>query len=276
MPAPVGNLTINWRGRMLNLLKRIAGRLPKRWQQSLKRFHFGRQIRRHRFVTREPEYEQLQNFVSPGDWVVDVGANVGHYTVRLSELVGSQGRVAAFEPVPETFELLAANVALLPSKNVTLINAAASDRAYVSSMSIPVCDTGLDNNYMAQLSTSGSGPRVLCLPIDDLHLPHAVRLVKVDAEGHELPVLKGMVDLLERDRPVLIVEDNDDAVTDWLEDLGYTGQKLPKSSNRLFQNHGVRKKKWPQILELRVRPRHELHPDVLVFGRNELESATSG
>ena len=44
--------------------------------------------------------------VSPRDWIVDVGANVGHYTKRLSELVGPKGRVIAFEPILETFSIL--------------------------------------------------------------------------------------------------------------------------------------------------------------------------
>jgi FkbM family methyltransferase len=223
---------------MANILKTLAAQLPKRSQQTLKRYHFGRQIRRRRFRPREQEYDLLHTLVSPADWVVDVGANVGHYTSRLSELVGDQGRVVAFEPVPETFELLAANVAMLRTKNVTLINAAASDKACVAGMAIPKFRTGLDNNYMAQLSTMDSTLQVLCLPVDSLCLPHPVCLVKIDAEGHELSVLKGMAALLQRDHPTLIVEDNSAAVPELLEGYGYTNEKLPGSSNRLFRNSG--------------------------------------
>lgn len=220
---------------MLHVLKRFAARLPKRWQQTLKRVHFGRQIRRHAFRTMEPEYDLLDALISPGDWVVDVGANVGHYTVRFSRLVGDQGRVVAFEPVPETFELLAANVAMLPARNVTLVNAAASDAAGLAGMTIPVSPAGLDDNYMAELGAVGAGLRVLCVTIDGLALPHAVRLVKIDAEGHELPVLKGMAGLLRRDSPVIIVEDNSPELTVFLAGFGYADEKLPGSSNRLFR-----------------------------------------
>jgi FkbM family methyltransferase len=223
---------------MADILKTLAARLPKRYQQTLKRYHFGRQIRRRRFRPKEQEYDSLHLLVSPGDWVVDVGANVGHYTSRLSELVGENGRVVAFEPVPETFELLAANVAILRTKNVTLINAAASDEACVAGMAIPKFQTGLDNNYMAQLSTSDACLQVLCLPVDSLCLPHPVSLVKIDAEGHELAVLKGMSGLLQRDHPTLIVEDNSAAVPELLEGYGYTNVKLPGSSNRLFRKIG--------------------------------------
>lgn len=223
---------------MVDVLKRFAARLPKRWQQALKRVHFGRQIRRHTFRTKEPEYDLLDTLISPGDWIIDVGANVGHYTVRFSRLVGDQGRVVAFEPVPETFELLASNVALLPAKNVTLVNAAASDAAGIAGMTIPVSAVGLDDNYLAQLGAAGSGLRVLCVTIDGLALPHPVRLVKIDAEGHELPVLKGMAGLLRRDSPVIIVEDNSPELAMFLAGFGYADEKLPGSSNRLFRQAG--------------------------------------
>jgi len=224
---------------MPNILKVLAARFPKRWQQTLKRFHFGRQIRRGRLRSSEPEYDLLAELVFAGDWVVDVGANVGHYSIRLSGLVGGQGRVVAFEPVPETLELLASNIAMLPAQNVTLINAAASDRVGLASMTIPEADTGLDNNYLAHLSAAGSGLQVLCLTIDALDLPHAVRLVKIDAEGHELAVLKGMRGILRRDSPVLIVEDNSNDVPEFLKEFGYTAEKLPGSSNLLFRTVGA-------------------------------------
>src|SRR5262249_19321993 len=156
------------------------------------------QVRRGRFTTTEPEFGRLSSLVKSGDWALDIGANVGHYTVRLSELVGPEGRVLAFEPVPENLELLAANVALLPGRNDIVSNAAACDGGGVAGVSLPHWPRGLRDYYPAQLSPEG-GTRVLCLPIDALPLPHAVRLVKVDAEGHELPILRGMAELLRRD-----------------------------------------------------------------------------
>jgi FkbM family methyltransferase len=76
--------------------------------------------------------------VKPGDWVLDVRANVGHYSHRLSDLVGPAGRIFAFEPVRETFELLTANVARFAHANVTLLNVTASDTARTVGMTAPV------------------------------------------------------------------------------------------------------------------------------------------
>lgn len=217
-----------------SMLKRIAAKLPIRWQQELKRKHFRRQIDKDCFYTDEKEYALLEHFVKVGDWVLDIGANIGHYTAKLSEITGNNGRVIAFEPVPETFELLAANTARFKFRNVTLINAAASVSTSLLGINIPKFDTGLNNYYMAHLTNQKSEFNVLCIAVDSLTLPYPVKLVKVDAEGHELSVLKGMQSLLQRDHPILIIEENEE-VMPFLDNLGYSSNKLEGSSNRIFR-----------------------------------------
>jgi FkbM family methyltransferase len=219
---------------MARLLKRIASRLPPSWQLELKRLHFRRQIRNRTFDAPDPEFVILDHLVASGDWAVDVGANVGHYTKRLSDLVGPEGRVVALEPIPETFSLLAANVALFRYPNVTLLNMAASDRTDVSGVAIPTLATGLKNYYGATLVAGESTLRVVTVALDALAFPHRIRLAKIDAEGHDAAVLRGMERLLARDHPTLIVEtDTPDSVA-WLAGLGYRGERLAGSPNRLY------------------------------------------
>jgi FkbM family methyltransferase len=220
---------------MKRLLKIIANKLPKRYQQEFKRVYFRRQIASDSFVSDEKEFERLQNWVSEGDWVIDVGANIGHYTKKLSELVSSTGRVIAFEPVPDTFELLAANMACLPSNNITLINAAASNTATIHGMALPKFDTGLDNYYRANITTTNPSLEILCLSIDALNLPCPIKLVKIDAEGHDLSVLKGMESTLKKDCPILIVEDGSTEIDEFLEDLGYSSERIDGSHNKVFK-----------------------------------------
>ncbi len=223
----------------MSLLKKIAATLPSLWQNELKRIHFRRQMRRGTFVTSEPEYAILPNLIAAGDWVIDVGANVGHYTKRFSELVGATGRVIAFEPVPETFALLAANLQALSKANVTLINAAASDKTDLVGMSVPAFDTGLRNFYQAHLSSSpDSGLRVLTLSLRNLDINNKIALIKIDAEGHEAGVLRGMHEIVLRDKPTLIVETGSREVEDSIESLGYTLQRLDRSPNVLFRAKG--------------------------------------
>ena len=219
----------------MSLLKKLAARLPHRWQTELKRIYFERQIKNGCFVTDEPEYELLHNFIKPGDWVVDIGANVGHYTKRFSELVGLDGRVVAFEPVPTTFALLSANVQLFAHNNVSLINAAVSDKLDVVGMSMPKFSSGLTNYYEAHLSSSEDcWLSVLTLSLDSLCINKNIALVKIDAEGHEGFVLAGMRKLIEILHPILIVETGSDDVIADLESLGYVAKKYQNSPNILF------------------------------------------
>ncbi|HEY6046625.1 MAG TPA: FkbM family methyltransferase, partial [Pyrinomonadaceae bacterium] len=73
------------------------------------------------------------------------------------------------------------------------------------------------------------------LALDALDLPTAVRLVKIDAEGHELSVLKGMRQLLTRDKPALIVEVSGEAVHALLTEMGYTRETLANSPNHIYR-----------------------------------------
>lgn len=224
---------------MKQVLKKIASRLSHRTQQALKRRYFASQIRHNRFVTHEPEFGLLSSMIKNGDWVIDVGANIGHYTLQLSRLVNVDGRVIAFEPVPETFELLTSNSSLATFQNITLVNAAVSSSARLSGIKIPkFTDTGLEDCYEAELTAENSGLQVLCLSLDSLNIPNTVRLVKIDVEGHELAALQGMRNLLQRDRPLLIVENNDAEVPKFLTALGYRSERIDSSSNLVFRHEG--------------------------------------
>lgn len=220
--------------KLSDLLKRLASKFPMRTQQVLKRLHFGRQIRLGSFASAEPEYAKLSGWIARGDWAIDIGANVGHYTARLSQLVGKTGRVLAFEPVPHTFELLVSNIAVLGANNVSLFNVAVSSEASSVGMSIPQFDTGLANNYEAGITSQGGQFDVLTIALDSLRLPHRVSLIKIDIEGHELQALRGMQELLRRDHPRLIIEGRSEAVLAFLQALDYKFDAIPQSPNRVF------------------------------------------
>jgi FkbM family methyltransferase len=153
-------------------------------------------------------------------------------------LVGAQGRVIAFEPVPTTFSLLSANVQLFSHPNVTLVNAAVSDKLDVVGMSMPKFSTGLTNYYEAHLSSAAdSALSVLTMSLDSLCLKHNIALVKIDAEGHERCVLAGMQELMKKHHPVIIVETGSEEVIGNLTSLGYAPERLQDSPNIVFRSN---------------------------------------
>lgn len=216
------------------IAKRVAANLPDSVQQRLKVRHFARQMRRGRFVSPEPEFSKLSDWVSPGDFVIDVGANVGHYTAALSNLVGNDGRVISAEPVPQTFALLTANMAAFGAQNVTLVNAAISSDLNIKQMSVPNFGTGLKNYYEARITDAPSGLGIMTMPLDNLVMARKVRLIKIDTEGHEMGVLEGARKTIQRDLPLLIVETETDDPLRFLEPFGYGSSRLPGSPNVVF------------------------------------------
>jgi FkbM family methyltransferase len=217
----------------MNPVRRLAALLPDTLQVGVKRLKYAWQIRGNRFVSDEPEFAVLDQYVRPGDWVVDVGANIGHYTKRLSDLVGLTGRVLAFEPMPVTFSILAANVQRFAHPNISLFNVALSDRLGLIGMTLPTYADGLKNYYQAHV-TSGDGLRVIAWPFDLIGPENRIGLVKIDAEGHEEAVVAGMRRLIERDMPTLIIETGRPALIDGLRRKGYTVNALSGSPNVLF------------------------------------------
>lgn len=216
-------------------LKRLASRMPSQLQQELRKQHHGHQVRHDQFSSPEVEFGLLHQWVKEGDWALDLGANIGHYTAKLSNLVGPKGRVIAFEPFPKTFEILVSNVANLRHKNVTLVNAAASENCQVVHMDVPQFDVvGLENHYLASVSDSGAGLSVLSATVDSFAFPKPITLVKIDVEGHEFSALQGMKQTLLRDHPRVIIEGQDAKVEAFLKDLDYDFEVNPGSPNRVF------------------------------------------
>jgi len=165
--------------------------------------------------------------VHPGDWVLDVGANVGQYTLRLSELVGKEGRVFAFEPIVETAEILTAMARRAHYRNISIFNIAVSERAGEVSFRVPNGAAGLPNYFQARVS--GEGNRTVpCFALDDLPFPNRIALIKIDVEEHEVQVIRGMRHLIERDHPILIVEGHEGIYPEFLVAHGY--RMLPKSA----------------------------------------------
>lgn len=208
------------------MLRKIANTLPPYARSELKRIHYRRQIRSGAFTSPEIEFRKIDSLVSPGDWVIDVGANVGHYTRRFSEIV-AHGRVIAIEPHPKTFAHLAANVADL--ENVTLINAALSDSFGEIGFSVPG-----DNFYQAAVSENGD-MKVATIPSAALSFEHKIAFIKIDAEGHEDVIIPALNDLIERHRPILMVENNLRFLEAWADRHRYRFDDYYGSHNHILK-----------------------------------------
>jgi FkbM family methyltransferase len=144
----------------------------------------------------------MRSLLRPGDTFVDVGANVGYYSVLASRIVGSTGTVLAVEPQPAALSMLALNGTGRESP-ITVVAVGASDETGSSQLWVrPEGDK-------SSLSPGGSATPV-SVPLDTLdHLCAGlsrVTLLKIDVEGHELQVLRGARSTISRHRPWICFE----------------------------------------------------------------------
>lgn len=162
----------------------------------------------------EPEFMPVPALLGPGDGAVDVGANFGIYTRLFSDLVGAEGMVHSFEPVLHTYRVLISCLARLDVSNVRAYPIALSDRKAEGVMKSPPYKEGGSNYYQAfvaegrKLGAVGREFRVPLRRLDDTLPPDTkpIRFIKIDVEGHELPVVRGARATLDRWKPALLIE----------------------------------------------------------------------
>jgi len=161
--------------------------------------------------------------------ILDVGANIGNHTCFFARYFR---QVIAFEPNPVAYRLLQANLELNRLRNVILRKVGLSDQTadlgYVQTRG----NLGGSGFFEAD-KTRNDEQSILRVEvgdaeIDKLNLSDPIRMIKVDVEGHEFPVLKGLAKTLKEQKPLLMFEIHPfgsakrSAIFDYLKEMGYT------------------------------------------------------
>jgi FkbM family methyltransferase len=219
---------------MRSIAKRFASVLPRSAREAVQRTWYTYRIKTGDFKHDEPEFARLREWIAPGDLVLDIGANLGIYTAEMSRIVGPQGRVFAFEPVPETFRFLVHNSRHFPHNNITFLNVAVSSKSCAMTVNVPTTSTGIPASARASVQANGTGPTVTCLPLDQIQFWKRVSFVKIDVEGHESEVLAGMSSIIKTDRPTWVIEGTDPGIHQMMTGNGYRLELIPNSPNSIF------------------------------------------
>ncbi len=151
------------------------------------------------FAERE-ESEFFRRLVRPGMTVVDLGANVGFYTAQFSRIVGQGGVVHAFEPDPFCADILRRRIGALESAaNVRIEGAALGAEPGEAVLYCSHRDRAESRTHPLDPDTPGETIRVPVRTLDDYCREHgvgAIDVLKVDVEGDEVGVLRGMREIL--------------------------------------------------------------------------------
>ena len=155
----------------------------------------------------EPETTHFISMrVKPSMNVLDVGADIGYYTLLFAKLVGAKGNVYAFEPIPKAKQYLDKNVELNELKNVSTFGFALFDDAGMACLEDPFNKSKI-NPQKKRLSKNDI--QVEMKVFDGWRSEEStncVDFIKLDVEGAEMNILRGMRETIKRDRPEILVE----------------------------------------------------------------------
>lgn len=146
----------------------------------------------------EPDISRvITERISPGDVVIDVGANIGYDSLLCSRLVGPKGKVVAIEASAAIFQRLQDNLRRNRATNVRAVNVAVSDRE--GELVLYSEEGNLGRTSSMQRGDAHAVETVKMSPLDTILSDDErsrVRLIKVDIEGGELPLLRRLVETL--------------------------------------------------------------------------------
>jgi FkbM family methyltransferase len=153
----------------------------------------------------QDELAFIEASVGPGDVCIDIGANIGVFTVALARAAGPRGRVYSFEPDPENFNILQTNSsAWVDECDIQLHRAACG-----AENGRAVLHRSTENRGMHRLYDSpccqGDGVEVATVVVDEIVTDDVVRLIKIDIEGYEPFALPGFTAITRRSANVLLL-----------------------------------------------------------------------
>jgi FkbM family methyltransferase len=147
----------------------------------------------------------LSLILKPGDTFVDIGANIGMITMHARSIVGAEGFIHAFEPIPECATQIREHLSINDIANVQLHNCALSDSAGTLAIQITSDHTGTATLASVALEDVRRTVSV-DVRIGDNELHGPVDVIKIDVEGFELHVLKGLSRTIGECTPTIITE----------------------------------------------------------------------
>jgi FkbM family methyltransferase len=203
-------------------------------------------------------YAFAKAFCQPGDTVIEIGANVGTETVGLSDIVGKQGRVIAFEPVLDHVAVLQTNLRHMRYANVDLRAAAVGEMRGTVQFVLP--RSPLESGAGRVLTTEADSAdtniiNVPCVRLDDLlGEVDSCKFIAMDAEGSEINILRGGRQFLSTFKPAILCEANARqlakagcSVRDLFDELAGIGYIVQDTSARQFSDPSfdfARKADW--------------------------------
>lgn len=190
----------------------------------------------------------FENFMSmwlkpeKGEVLLDIGAHIGKYTLGMARIVGDEGMVLAIEPNPANYQALRKNIQLNNLRNVIPLNLAAWD----GDCTLELFTGHLAGHHSTKIDWNLGANKVRARAMDDVLKENEVNKVdwiKIDVEGAEWEVLRGLRETIDKKRPRIVAEvsyENTDRIKEFMEERGYGLIKIAPPSEGII--YGVFRK----------------------------------
>jgi FkbM family methyltransferase len=192
------------------------------------------------------ETDLLKKLIKPGSVVLDIGANIGYYTLLFAKLVGPEGRVYAFEPDPTNMELLKKNIAVNGYQNVIMEQKALSDHSGTIQLFL---NDGNKSDH--RIFDSGDGRQAInieTISLDEYFssLDVNIDLIKIDIQGAEIIAFQGMRQTLAANTELQLISEffplaihkfgrQPEEHLDILEEVGFTFFNIDEDNSKVTE-----------------------------------------
>ena len=181
--------------------------------------------------------------INENDVAIDFGANLGYHTITLSSAVGNHGKVYSLEPQRIIFQQLNCNIFINGLDNVYTYNLAVGEtetEVFINSPDFHKIYPMYTNIGNTSINTNNIGSLVRQISLDSLNLPK-LDFIKMDVQGSELNILKGGKNTIEKHRPYMFMEVEENQLNlfnitskdliEYTKNLGYSIYKISIDSN---------------------------------------------
>jgi len=230
------------------------------------------------FVAR-PKFEDLARFLfsktiakweplsiiqpSGNEIILDIGANVGYYTLQLSRILENKGKIIAIEAEPDSCNILKKNCQLNNLKNVVIHNCAITSKTGKVTRFKSETHSGKNSLFLSDVSDNKKTINIPAFSLDDLigQKFSSIDWIKIDVEGSELEVLRGGPKTLEVTQNILI---------ELHEDILKQNNQSSQMILDLLENHGFRITLFPEYWDSETSRNFDLKSDY-ILAKKELK-----
>ncbi len=204
------------------------------------------------------EIKFLKQIIKNGDTVLDLGANIGVYTLIFAKLVGKSGHVFAFEPDPTNFEILSKNVKENKHENVTLVQKAVSEKNDKIKLFVSKRNHASHRIFDSEEKRNSIEVDVITLDTYFKKIKNPINFIKMDVEGVEGATLLGASNIIKNSKDLVIMMEY---FPKWIRKYGMNPEEILDSliekKFKLFNINQKEKKIFPINLKNFVKEYNE-------------------